>query len=116
MNNRIIAALVAMAPLVSLADEPKVYLPQFAQHTSICGDGSVLTYTLQCDPGSRPPIERIWSPTGAGLELCRVSETRCEPVKGLSPAARPGFEVLDSWFGQLVVVGFGLDRLLGVAP
>lgn len=112
----IIAALIAAAPLLAIADEAKVYLPQFTQQMPICGAGEALTFTLQCDPGSRSPIGRTWYPKQAGVEICKVSAERCEPIPFPATDARPGFEVQDSRSGDLVVVSFGLDRLLGAQP
>ncbi len=129
----IVAALLALASLSASADStalptialaagnggnspivaaPARYLPQITQHTSVCPDGQALTFTLQCDPGSRPPVERIWISPGVGVEICRVSETRCEPIRNPSQSPRPGFEVQDSAGGHLAVVTFGLDQLL----
>jgi hypothetical protein len=118
-NRLTVAAIIAVLPLAALAQDnaaPKVYLPQFAQHTSICGEGAALTFTLQCDLGSRSPVDRIWLPAGAGVEICQVRETRCEPIPGFR-GARPGFEVQDTpAAGSMAVVSFGVGRLLGVEP
>lgn len=78
-----------------------------------CAAGQALTSTIQCDPGTRGGVDRTWLPQGAGVEICKVSQPRCEPIKYPSATARPGFEVQDSSWGSLVAVTFGLDRLLG---
>jgi hypothetical protein len=114
-----ILAAVALAalPLAAVAQDeaPKRVLPQFT-HSQWCAPGYAPTFVLQCDPGSRAPVDQVWNPVGVGLEICAATRPTCEPVRNLNPNARPGFEVMDSATGDLVVVGFGLDRLLGVAP
>lgn len=122
LDTRIIAAaalLAAAAALLSLAasadDQEKRALPQF-RDVDICGPGAALTYTVQCDPGSRAPVDRIWAPAGAGVEICRVRETRCEPIPGFL-GGRRGYEVQDSpSAGNMAVVSFGVGRLQGFEP
>lgn len=82
---------------------------------SLCPAGQAFTYVMQCDQGTRPEIDRYWG-QGAGVEVCRVSRRpECQPVIDLSPDARPGYEVQDSWArGELVTVTFGADWLLGL--
>lgn len=111
------AVAIAALPLAALGEDvaPKRILPQFS-HSQWCSPGFAVTYTGQCDPGSRAPVKQIWNPVGVGLEICAATRPTCGPVPNMNPNARPGFEVRDSSTGDLVVVGFGVDRLLGVAP
>jgi len=119
MFRNIIFAAALVAATAAHAEEEK-----FGVHRPICPPGQVPTYKLQCDQGSRSPVERVWNPAGVGAEICRASRLRCEPLVGWihlrpgdpQPEIRPGFEVQDFGYGELVFVGWGIDRLLGLVP
>jgi len=95
----------------------KVLLPEVPD-ARICPRGQALTWTLQCDPGTRYAVDRIWAPPGPGVEICAVAPVGCTPIPDFNPLAAPGFEVLQSntRVGGVVVVTFGLDQLLPPDP
>lgn len=115
----IILALALTASAQQLDDAAAKKLSPGSQ---ICQPGNALTWTLQCDPGSRSDFGRIWSPPEAGLEICRARFVGCrqigDPRGTVPPIPRPGFEVHDAGLsaGNLVAVGFGLGKLLGEEP
>lgn len=77
--------------------------------------GEAITYTVQCDPGTRTPGEQIGlAPLSTGVEACRVwSNPVCAPIRGYNPNARPNAAVQDSGAGQSAIVIFGVYPLLG---
>jgi hypothetical protein len=109
-----VACATPDAPVVSTDATPKSYFPQ----DTTCPRGQAQTYTLQCDPGMRPPIERIWNPQGPGYEVCRVSRWSCQPINDgqFNENSRPGHEVLDSGGGGIAIVDFGVGRVMGLEP
>src|SRR5690348_10293400 len=110
----LVLALALVATSASAGEQQKRYLPEVSgQSYPICGAGQALTYTLQCDPGSRPPLARIWNQGAPGVEVCKVTGIRCEPIIGVNQSARAGFEVQDSIGGETVLVTFGVEGLLG---
>jgi hypothetical protein len=115
------AALIATATACAAQEGPlgrDVPKTIGVRDSGSCPDGQSLTYVLQCDPGSRSTLDRIWNPQGAGAEICRVNRWYCSPVAGLDRhPVRPGHEVRDSpEAGGMAAVTFGLGRLLGDEP
>jgi hypothetical protein len=114
----ILAALAAAALTVNAQDLAPA--PQDQKAALFCPRGFAATYTVQCDvappaEGSNP-LARLGTPDGAHLSICTATPPTCQPIRDFDSTARAGHEVLDSAEGDLVIVGFGLDRLLGVAP
>lgn len=110
-------ALVACLLVGSAAAQEKRLYGRFYPDgvNTVCPAGQALTYSIQCDPGSRAMIDRVWNPRIPGAEICRARRVGCTVIEGLNPRARPGFEVQDTTASsnELVVVTFGLGSLLG---
>lgn len=115
MKRTIIALLTAVAT-IAIADEPKYLRPDSPGAGKICQPGQAMTYSMQCEPGSRLPVEEIWNHRPPGVSICAVRLMGCAPIAGQPVHARPGFEVQDTSPDELVVVTFGLERLLGIWP
>ena len=78
--------------------------------------GRMQTCTLQCDPGTLGPWERLITPSMAGVQVCAVRRCSCEPNQAQPgfTSSRSGFEAQDS-SEDIAFVIFGVDRLLGTA-
>lgn len=104
---------LAFAANAQQTDPPKSVVPP-DMGAAICEVGQTMTWTIYCDPGTRPGLDRIWNPSGAGTEICRAQLVGCRPIPVFNERARHGFMVQDSvGAGQLTIVTFGLDRLIG---
>ena len=79
-----------------------------------CQAGSALTYSMQCDPGSRRMEPEEAYKIVPGAAICRAIPRGCMPIIGIvSPAARREHQVRDAAYsGELVSVTFGLAQLL----
>lgn len=117
LRTLLIAAALA-ASTIAAADQPKYIRPDAPAAGRICAPNQAATYTLQCDPGTRYPVEEIFVARAPGVSLCRVVRTHgCTPIAGYEPDMPRGFEVREAIFdGELVAVTFGLERLLGEWP
>jgi len=114
MNTRIAIAIAIAVFSTSVAAQQDKRLMISGEDNRICKAGSAMTWTVQCDPGSRRGLDRLWNPPGPGVEICRATMVGCRPIDGFNPQAEAGFEVQQSpAAGSLTSVTFGLGRLLG---
>lgn len=106
------------AASMNLGAQETAPTPQVEKAALACSRGFAATYVVQCDPApaGANPLARLTTPDGAHVAICAAATPTCQPIANFDPNARPGHEVLDSAESDLVIVGFGLDRLLGVAP
>lgn len=119
MRSLLIAAAIAVSTVAFATDvAPKYIRPDAPAAGKICAPNQAATYTLQCDPGTRYPIEEVFVARAPGVSLCRVVRTHgCTPIAGFHPSMERGFEVREAFYdGELVSVTFGLERLLGEWP
>lgn len=72
--------------------------------TGPCNSGQAWTCTVQCEPGTRAPIERLFG--AAGVEACVVARCSCEPR--LTPTNE---DLLDPTLPVAFVI-FGVKYLL----
>jgi hypothetical protein len=110
-----VAALTALSMNAAAGDgEQKYLLPWAPGAGKVCPSGHALTYTMQCDPGTRIPVDEIWGTRAPGASLCRIRLQGCHAIVGFNPNAEAGYEVRDAIPSEeMVVVTFGLERLLG---
>jgi hypothetical protein len=111
--------ILAVATIISLlipaiADDAKWLSPRYPGAGNICPAGQAMTYQMQCDPGSRAPIDEVWGGRMPGVSICRIQRQGCRPLEAQNAKARTGYEVRDAVpADEMVGVIFGLERLLG---
>lgn len=93
------------------APETPSTISQAARGADLCQPGHAWTCTIQCDPGTRYTIERLFNTAGA--EVCTVNHCHCAQVPpppawtGLPPTG----SVQDAGL-PLAFVIFGIEHLL----
>lgn len=85
--------------------------PLYGRGAEICPQGQALTCQIQCDPGTRYGIERLYG--APGVEVCAVSHCTCQPLT--QPPAwlfQPPAASVQDLALPLAFVIFGMEYLL----
>lgn len=97
--------------------DPQTPVPANPHITGPCRPGELWTVKLQCEVGTRQPIDRFFLPGGSpGVEVCATVLARCEPAApGISAptAGAYGHEAVNAGY-PIVMVIYGVARLLGI--
>lgn len=70
--------------------------------------GLAWTCTIQCDPGTRYGVERVFN--APGVEICTVTSCHCEQLPA-QPGATPALYAQDAATLPLAAVIFGINLL-----
>lgn len=83
----------------------------YGRGAEICAQGQALSCRIQCDPGTRYGIERLYG--APGVEVCAVSHCTCEQLPLQPPwlSQQPAASVQDLAL-PLAFVIFGAEHLL----
>lgn len=90
--------------------DDKTTLP-LLRGSNLCKPGDAWTCTIQCDPGTRTSVDRIFN--AAGAEVCAVSHCSCQQIPTPPPwSGLPTTGSVQDVALPLALVVFGFELLL----
>jgi hypothetical protein len=79
-----------------------------------CRPGEAWTCTIQCDPGTRGNVERLFN--APGVEICSVTQCHCEQLPPVNAVVGQPPSVQDAFGIPLAAVIFGIEFLVKGRP